>query len=431
MKCLAIRVRQPIGEFFLTSLPASLLLKVCFRKPHSRYCMNQDGSVCDSGIQRKRVESRVTSIHDFLQTTEATLPGTLVLAANFTEDGKFIGDDENGFLDSRRWEKRAIDEEHRLFEITFPEDQRLVAIVDGQHRLGGFEGQTDNTVAQMELPCAIFLDMPIPLQAYVFATINFNQKPVSKSQTYELFGYNIDHEEPCAWSPDKFAVFLTRKLNADEKSPINGHIKVSAIDYTESNVEHSLAGHWLVSTATFVNGILSMISSNPQNDRNVMNQVVLADRNRSMLVSSDSDKGMPPLRGYYVECCDELIYKIFCNFFIATEALFNSEKHEQYELFHKTVGVNALFKVMKILLPIAIDNGDVTAMMWMQWFLSKNKMIDFHDPYLSGSSGTHVGRIRDMLLLMAGYKKLEDFKEKECYPYYEQLWNNAKDVSNA
>ena len=70
-------------------------------------------------------------------------------------------------------------------------------------------------------------------------------------------------------------------------------------------------------------------------------------------------------------------------------------------------------------------------MMWMQWFLSKNKMIDFHDPYLSGSSGTHVGRIRDMLLLMAGYKKLEDFKEKECYPYYEQLWNNAKDVSNA
>ena len=126
-----------------------------------------------------------------------------------------------------------------------------------------------------------------------------------------------------------------------------------------------------------------------------------------------------------------MIYKIFCNFFIATEALFNSEKHEQYELFHKTVGVNALFKVMKILLPIAIDNGDVTAMMWMQWFLSKNKMIDFHDPYLSGSSGTHVGRIRDMLLLMTGYKKLEDFKEKECYPYYEQLWNNAKDVSNA
>ena len=430
MKCFAIRVRQPIGEFFLTSLPAYILRNVCFCKPHSRYEKNQNGSVLDRWIQRKPVDPKIDSIRDFLRTTEATLPGTLVLAANFTEEGEFLGDDENGILDSRRWVKRAVDEAHKLYELSFPGDQKIVAVVDGQHRLGGFDEQSDS-VARMELPCAIFLDMPIPIQAFVFATINFNQKPVSKSQTYELFGYNIDREEPMAWTPDKLAVFLTRKINADTKSPIYGHIKITAIDYTEDNTAQSKDGYWSVSTATFVTGILSMISNNPQGDRNTLNQLPLAKRHRSLLIGVNSGRIIPPLRGYYIEVCDELIYKIICNFFLAAEIIFHNKDQVQYDLFHKTVGVNALFKVLKILLKGAIDEGDVTSQMWIDRFTSQKMMVDFHDPYLSGSSGTHVGRVRDMLLLMAGYKKLEDFKGKDCYSEYARLWMNAKVLANA
>ena len=100
-------------------------------------------------------------------------------------------------------------------------------------------------------------------------------------------------------------------------------------------------------------------------------------------------------------------------------------------MFHKTVGINALFKVLKILLPKAIQEGDVTALMWEELFLSQGKMINFHDAYLAGSSGTHVGRIRDMLLLMAGNKRLYDFEGKECYHEYERLWTNAKVITNA
>ena len=430
MKCFAIRVCQPIGEFFLTTLSANILEKVCFSKQHSRYCKNQDGSVVDRGIQRGRNESRVTSIRDFLRTTEATLPGTLVLAANFTEEGKFVGDDEDGLLDPRRWTKKAVDEKRQLFELTFPEDEKLVAIVDGQHRLGGFEDLPDS-IKQMELPCAIFLDMPIPIQAYVFATINFNQKPVSKSQTYELFGYNIDHEKPMAWSPDKLSVFLTRKLNADGNSPVRGHIKITAIDYTESSHEQGQNGAWSVSTATFVSGILSLISKDPQRDRNILNQLPLEERVRSLLIVGKPDESPPPLRAYYVEGCDELIYKIICNFFSAAERLFNNEEGVQYGLFHKTVGITALFKVLRILLPRSIQNGDVTVARWEEWFSSKNRMVDFNDSYLVGSSGTHVGRIRDMLLLMADFKTLDDFREKPCYSEYERLWNNAKVIANA
>ena len=46
----------------------------------------------------------------------------------------------------------------------------------------------------MELLCAIFVDLPKPFQAQLFATINSTQKPVNKSLTYEMFGYNVDDE---------------------------------------------------------------------------------------------------------------------------------------------------------------------------------------------------------------------------------------------
>jgi hypothetical protein len=42
----------------------------------------------------------------------------------------------------------------------------------------------------MQLICSIFFELPKPYQAQLFATINSTQKPVDKSLTYELFGYN-------------------------------------------------------------------------------------------------------------------------------------------------------------------------------------------------------------------------------------------------
>jgi hypothetical protein len=69
--------------------------------------------------------------------------------------------------------------------------------------------------------------------------------------------------------------------------------------------------------------------------------------------------------------------------------------------------------------------------MWVERFSAQNKMVDFNDAFLFGSSGTHVGRIRDMLLLMAGHERLEKFEGKDCYPDYERLWKNAKGIRHA
>ena len=302
-------------------------------------------------------------------------------------------------------------------------------VVDGQHRIGGFKDQSDE-VLSMEVPCAIFLDLPIPLQAYVFATINFNQKPVNKSLNYELFAFDIDNEKPTTWSPDKLAVFLSRKLNVDKNSPFFGHIKIGAVDRTEDAKDRIV--EWKISTATIVAGILLLITKNSQDDRNKLNQIPIGKRDRSVLIGFNCDEEKLPLRTLYISNDDNLIYVIILNFFTAVKGLLNSEDNN-FEVFQKTAGVTALFKVLQILLVDVFKNDaiDLSSIMWVERFSSQQRIVDFNDSLLLGSSGSHAGRIRDMLLLMAGHEKLADFKDKDCYHEYERLWTNAKVIPNA
>ena len=95
--------------------------------------------------------------------------------------------------------------------------------------------------------------------------------------------------------------------------------------------------------------------------------------------------------------------------------------------------MTALFKVLQMLLIDVFRKEvvDVSSVMWIERFSSQNKIVNFNDDFLFGSSGTHVGRIRDMMLLMAGYKKLDDFMGKDCYTDYERLWMEAKVIANA
>lgn len=431
----AMKVSQPIGDFYLVSLPASVLCKMCFSRPYERYRKDPTGKVENgSWFQRTFLTRRVNPIADFLKTQEATLPGTLVLAANYTEDGRYVTDEGGDFLSKICWNARKCEietegHEDCLYEMNIPDNPMSAMVVDGQHRLGGFKGQ-DDAVLAMEVPCAIFLDLPIPLQAYIFATINFNQKPVSKSLNYELFAFDIDNEKPHSWSPDKLAVFISRRLNVDSNSPFCGHVKIGAVDCTED--AGRMASEWKVSTATIVAGVMSLITKDSQGDRNRMNVAPVNRRDRSLLTGFHCDDEKLPLRAMYIANDDDLIYTIVLNFFIATESIFNNDRSKNL-VFHKTAGVTALFKVLQELLVDVFmgDTVDLSRDMWIERFLSQGRVVDFNDPYLLGSSGSHAGRIRDMLFLMTGYKKIDDFCAKECFGEYSRLWTNAKVNQNA
>src|ERR1700733_10175342 len=81
----AVRVSQPIGEFYLVSLPAAVLLDVAFVAP-ARAVAN-DETYDLAGTQRVGDVVREREIGRFIDTVEATFPTSVILAANHRVDG--------------------------------------------------------------------------------------------------------------------------------------------------------------------------------------------------------------------------------------------------------------------------------------------------------------------------------------------------------
>jgi len=239
----------------------------------------------------------------------------------------------------------------------------------------------------MNLICSIFLDLPKPFQASLFATINSTQKPVDKSLTYELFGYNVEEEEESFWSPDKLAVFFTRRLGTDEKSPLKGQI-VIAPKKDAALARLAQGARWKVSTAVIVEGIMRLYTSNPKKDST--NLLEGKRRRRSELGGMRKDKS--PLRDVYLSNSDAVIYTMTLNYLIACEAVFWKNASEG-SFITKTVGVQALFDILRTLARDAYEKRDISA----AYFSSKLKpagSIDFSTDIFRNASGSGRSTIK-------------------------------------
>lgn len=388
----AIPIEHPLGEFYLTALPAQLLVECAYSDP---LCSN-DGVL--AGLERKLDEKRADDIGEYIKTVEAVFPGTIILAANWLKNNEPLLED-----DPRRWRIAQI-EGADLVELKIPERAHVATIVDGQHRVGGFKRVKGTSFCDIKMPCAIFFGLPPPQQATIFATINSNQKPVSKSLTYALFGYNLKREDPKYWTPEKLAVFLTRKLNGEKGSPFEGHIKVAAVEGRLITGDNANGEKWAVSTATIVEGFLSLFSRKPKDDRNLMMSGLFT--NRSILKGQTDHT---PLRQAFINGYDGLIYDVVKNFFtVVNKKLWESPDNV---VLRKTAGVQALFGVLQTLLPKCLENGDVRESVWESalqpvW----NCKLSFSHPYFHDTSARGRGQIKDAILVAVGAKKIEQVR---------------------
>jgi len=246
----AIKVHQPLGDFYIAKIPARDLMSISTSSV-ARY--NMDGKLI--GSQRRLDISRLKLIANFIKSEEMSFPTSILLAANVNFEGTIIEEPNN------RWKVNPTNLRD-VFEIEIPDGISSI-VIDGQHRLNAFN-YTDDPYRQIEIVCSIFLDLPNPYQAYLFATINGNQKRVDKSLALELFGYDVEDKPSDTWSPEKLAVYLTRKFNFKSDSPLFQKIKLAPLfSDIETSVDKS---KWLLSTAAMVEGIMLLISSNPQMD---------------------------------------------------------------------------------------------------------------------------------------------------------------------
>ena len=373
----ALKVIQPLGTFYVTILPAELLLETCF-SDQLRATRNNGAGYELHGTQRGIVMDRLSAIADYIDRYDSAFPNSIILAANLNEEKGTIDEDETA-----RWsiaEKPGCDS----YVLTIPSSRKLAAIIDGQHRLFAFKFSEPARLTT-QLICSIFIDLPRPFQAQLFATINSTQKPVDKSITYELFGYNIAEESEKYWSPDKLAVFLARKLNFDDNSPLKERIAVAPLNDFSLGVASQ--GHrWTVSMATIVEGIIRLISSNPKRDTN---ELLTPRPNERRVLENLAPNDKSVLRNAYIEGNDQLIYLIVRNFLTASDSVFWSRARDGSFII-KTVGIQALFDVLRKLTLKTLEKKDVSVKFFIDQ-LSPASGIDFAAERFRNASGS--GRI--------------------------------------
>lgn len=397
-------VSQPFGQFFVAAIPARVLLDTAF-SDRLTAIKKKDGTYDLEGSQRKLVERRMKDIGMFIDGSSAAFPNSVILAANYREDTGLVEEDED-----LRW-SFDIAKGGLSGQLTIPKAVKLAPIIDGQHRLFGFNFAEKRERLDVPLLCAIYFDLPKPYQAFLFATINANQRPVTKSQTYELFGYNVEDEPPEKWTPEKLAVFLARKLNTEKDSPFHDHIVVAAEnDFAPTISEVRRAGSWAVSTAAVVEGIVRLISSNPKKDAYAMDgKFEYRAQNRSVLDPAREDSANP-LRVLYLGKNDDLIYTGVKNYFTAADKLF--WKHATSDSYiRKTVGVQALFDIARQIMGERVAAKDFSVASFEKK-LKPAAHIDFADRHFE-ASGRGRQWIRTSIELSIGVRKWDSVKPED------------------
>jgi len=399
------RVNQPIGEYYVALIPAKLLLLLSYSRMLTLLKSTEDGEYNWKGAQRPINRSRTRAIGRFIDTIEAVFPSSIILAANYSEEGDIINDE------AVRW-RVEIEEGATVGKLIIPTRQRIASVIDGQHRLFGFTFASKMDRQSMPIICSVFLDLPNPFQAQIFATINHNQKPVNKSLSYQLYGFNIDDEDPDEWSPEKLAVFLSRKMNTDSSSLFENRIVVGAQD--ERVLDHiadTKSLTWSVSTATIVDGIIRLISQKPHQDRDTIHaRPSGAGRSRS-LVRDSRDKS--PLRDMYLEGNDTVIYTVILNFYGAASEVFNFD--EKSTFISKTVGIQALFEILRKAAAEALRERSIGKSRFRK-LLSPAQDIDFTDRFFHASGAGKV-RIRKAIELAVGMTLIEEIKAEDQEDY--------------
>ncbi|ALM64984.1 tgtA5 cluster protein 1 [Vibrio parahaemolyticus] len=384
IKLPVVKIEQPLGTFYACSIKSDLLEKISFssRAEYKRKDLVEGVFSLVSGNQREIDDKRSKEIANYIDSVESTFPNSIILGANVDREGNFVTDSK------KRW---RIEKQGQSLFLVIPSLDKLATIIDGQHRLSGFKYSERKS---MDLLCSVFIDLPAPYHAYIFATININQKKVNKSLAYELYGFKLEEEPRELWSPEKLAVYITRKLNSTD-SPLKGKIKLGAEIEDGDN-------DGIISLSTIVDGILKLISSNPKSDRDAL----LNYKNKNGRKGLTSGTQNTPLRSSYISGNDRYIEDVIFDFLNSLEEkLWGEQNANSYLL--KTVGFQASFDLLRHYIKNSGGNFDKFEFMDLIEPLSK---VDFSDVFFT-ASGIGASRIKNVMLLKCNYVELSKFKD--------------------
>ena len=305
-----LEVNQNIGNIYVGKINAHELYKLA--KADIRRIVEGQGY---EGIQRPLVKARIEAVKKYLSTSFATFPNSIILN-----------------LDSDHIESSDAT------SITIKCSEKVFSIIDGQHRLAGFEKPTC-----FEVIISIFIDLDISNQAMIFKTINSEQQKVDPSLKIDLENFNkVD-------TPEKVTSRIAYAFNIDPESPWYQSIKLTG--NKDSNSEMGIISQKAFNTPIFryiydpqyYYTVVDMLSAN-SNDRKIL------------LGKKELRKAKHILWDFYINTQEMFLYKILFNYFKVFKNIFSEEWGKS--LITKTTGYNAMMKLFGDAFSICKKNGD-------------------------------------------------------------------------
>jgi DGQHR domain-containing protein len=153
----------------------------------------RDEQTNPTGYQRYRDEARCRRIAEFINEPTSALPGSILL--NLRGSATFVSNSE----------------ENTHGMLLIPNIKGTAWIVDGQHRMGGFE----YTEREFMLPVVLFENLPRRQEMINFSIINDTQEGINTSLTLSLLGELRESIED--WKIQ--AHDIAYQLNRDPDSP--------------------------------------------------------------------------------------------------------------------------------------------------------------------------------------------------------------------
>lgn len=257
-----ITIDQPAGRFYISKINAEILISISQSDTRTPYNT--------TGIQRKINSDRVKEIAKYCESKTAMFPTPIILSGD-SKYFKFYTEDKKGNCPDGDEEKNRDNDEIYYENLDFgyldidikriQEDERFLSIVDGQHRLAGIAeyGKNNDKAKEFDLLAMFIFDTQAYQDAEIFSIINRNQKQVSKSLVYDLYGLTEDV------TVEKFAHEIVKALNTENSSLLKDRIKMLGykIDSFNDNGEEIKQ---YVSQATIVDELISMISKDVYKD---------------------------------------------------------------------------------------------------------------------------------------------------------------------
>ena len=303
-----IEVEQPIGKFLVAKVKASELLKISYRDERT---FNKDLSKY-TGTQRTLKPNKLKSIKEFIETRDATFPNTIIGTLSDASLYRY----ENGIL-----------------KIVISDDinEKAFQIIDGQHRLWGFENSP--AAKDFDLLVTFFLNADVEDQAYIFSIINTTQTKLEPSLVSDLAELSrITTPENCVHS-------IAKVFNNREGSPWYNAIKMlGKKDITSSS--------GIISQYSFNKSILKYIYKN-SDTTTIRNILIDSNNDRKKLDKIYVDTKEYIFWEFYKNSEEDKIYKILEEYFNAIKYSFKDKWCNPSSILCKTSGYSAFMKLFK------------------------------------------------------------------------------------